>query len=176
MTCADKPLHRLTDRLEHVAHDALRGELSLLVALAEEDLARRGSGGRHAPLLQVFHLKAGRLLNAVANHFRYEETRLFPAVRLAEDGLRPGRLGPLVLDLRREHADIRARLDEIRDITDTVASISASPLVEMLFVSLAALTDDLERHLDEEERTLFPEVAEAWFGTSDPARAATASA
>jgi iron-sulfur cluster repair protein YtfE (RIC family) len=174
VTCAEKPLHQLTDRLEHVAHDALRGELSLLVALAEEELARRGS--RNTALLQVFHLKASRLLEAVANHFRQEETRLFPAVRLAEDGLRPGRLGPLVLDMRREHTNIRARLDEIRDITDNVASMSASPLVEMLFVSLAAVADDLERHLDDEERTLFPDVVAAWFGTKDLAHAATTSA
>ena len=174
MTCAEKPLHRLTDRLEHVAHDALRGELSLLVALAEEELVRRGS--RNAALLQVFHLKASRLLDAVASHFRHEETRLFPAVRLAEDGLRPGHLGPLVLDLRREHVDIRARLGDIRETTDTVASMSASPLVEMLFASLATVADDLDRHLDEEERTLFPDVAAAWFGTNDLAHAETTSA
>ena len=165
MTCAEKPLHRLTDRLEHVAHDALRGDLSLIVALAEEELARRGS--RHTALLQVFHLEASRLLDAVATHFRHEETRLFPAVRLAEDGLRAGRLGPLVLDLRREHTDIRERLDDIRDITENVASMSASPLVEMLFASLATVADDLERHLDEEERTLFPDVVAAWFRTKD---------
>ena len=165
MTCAEKPLHRLTARLEHVAHDALRGELSLIVALAEEELARRGS--RNATLLREFHARASRLLETVATHFHREETRLFPAVRLTEDGLRPGRLGPLVLDMRREHTDIRARIDDVRDLTGHVAACAACPLVEMLYASLAALADDLERHLDDEERTLFPDVVAAWFGTKD---------
>ena len=44
--CAAKPLHRLTHELEHVSHAALRGELSVIVALAEEELGRPAS--RHA--------------------------------------------------------------------------------------------------------------------------------
>lgn len=167
--CAAKPLHRLTHELEHVSHAALRGELSVIVALAEEELGRPAS--RHAAVLHAFHTRARQLLDTVTNHFHREETRLFPAIRLAEDGLNPdpGRLVPLVLDLRREHVVIRARLDAIRDVND--AHISACPLVEMLFASLATLADDLDRHLDEEERVLFPNIVATWLGASRLAHA-----
>jgi iron-sulfur cluster repair protein YtfE (RIC family) len=168
--CCTKPLHRLTDRLEHESHCALRGELSLIVALAAEELARPGS--RSTALLREFHARAGRLLDTVKTHFQREETRLFPAVRLVEDGLIRGigRLGPLLLDLRRDHAVIRARLDEVRELTDNAAAEGACPLVEMLYDSLRALANDLERHLDDEERTLFPSVV------ATVAHVATASA
>ena len=155
--CSTKPLHQLTDRLQHESHRELRGELSLIVALAEEELARPGS--RNAALLRDFHARASRLLDTVSAHFHREETRLFPAVRLAEDGLgRVRGLGPLVLDLQRDHAVIRARLDEVWDRTDHVSACAACPLVEMLYGSLAAVAHELERHLDDEERTLFPNV------------------
>jgi iron-sulfur cluster repair protein YtfE (RIC family) len=166
----------LTHEHEHISHAALRGELSLIVALAEEELGRPAS--RHAAVLHAFHTRARQLLDTVTNHFRREETRLFPAVRLAEDGLHsdPGRLVPLVLDLRREHVVIRARLDAVRDVTDHAAHLSACPLVEMLFASLATLADDLDRHLDEEERVLFPNIVATWLGASAAAHTAPTSA
>ena len=164
--CAGKPLHRLTHQLEHVSHETLRSELSLIVALAQEELTRPGS--RNVALLEVFLVKASRLLEAVSNHFRREETRLFPAIRLAEDGLNsdPGRLVSLVLDLRREHVVIRARLDGIRQLTDHGAHMCACPLVEMLFASLAGVADNLDRHMDEEEQALFPRIVATWLGAS----------
>jgi iron-sulfur cluster repair protein YtfE (RIC family) len=174
--CSAKPLHRLTHELEHISHAALRGELSLIVALAKEELERPAS--RHAAVLHAFHTRARQLLDTVTNHFHREETRLFPAIRLAEDGLNsdPGRLVPLVLDLRREHVVIRARLDAVRDITDQRLHVSACPLVEMLLAGLATLADDLERHLDEEERVLFPNIVATWLGVSALAHAAPTSA
>jgi iron-sulfur cluster repair protein YtfE (RIC family) len=174
--CAAKPLHRLTHDLEHTSHASLRGELSLIVALAKEELDRPAS--RHAAVLHALHTRARQLLDTVTNHFDREETRLFPAVRLAEDGLSsyPGRLVPLVLDLRREHVVIRARLDAIRDITDHAADMAACPLVEMLVASVAAVADDLDRHMDEEERVLFPSIVATWLGASPFAHAAPTSA
>ena len=174
--CAGKPLHRLTHQLEHVSHETLRSELSLIVALAQEELTRPGS--RNVALLEVFHVKASRLLETVSNHFRREETRLFPAIRLAEDGLStdPGRLVSLVLDLRREHVVMRARLEAIREFTDRAAHLSACPLVDMLFASLATLADDLDRHMDEEEEALFPRIVATWLGVSPLAHSATISA
>lgn len=170
--CCAKPLHRLTHELEHSAHASLRDELSLLVELARDELGRPAS--RHAAVLHAFHTRAHQLLDTVTHHFRREETRLFPAVRLAEDGLSPdpGRLVALVLDLRREHVVIRARLDGIRELTDHAAPLSACPLVEMLFGSLAAVADELDRHLDDEERVLFPSIVATWLGASPLAHAA----
>ncbi len=170
--CAAKPLHRLTHEFEHGPHASLRDELSLLVALASEELGRPAC--RHAAVLHAFHTRARQLLDTVTNHFHREETRLFPAVRLAEDGLSsdPGRLVALVLDLRREHVVIRARLDGIRELTDHAAHLSACPLIEMLYGSLAALADELDRHMDDEERVLFPSIVATWLGASALAHAA----
>jgi iron-sulfur cluster repair protein YtfE (RIC family) len=156
--CDTKPLHRLAHEFEYVAHVSLRGELSLIVALAAEELERPGS--RNAARLREFHSRASRLLDTMTAHFHREETRLFPAVRLVEDGVSraASRLSSLVLDLRRDHALIRARLDEIRDLIDDVAGCAACPLVEMLHGSLLRVADDLESHLDDEERNLFPDV------------------
>ena len=159
--CCAKPLHQLTDRLEHVSHGALRAELSLIVALAAEELARPGT--RSTALLRDFHARAGRLLDTVRTHFHREETRLVPAVRLAEDGIvtATGRLGVLLFDLRRDHTMIRAQIDEARELTHKGSADSACPLVEMLYASLGTVADDLERHLDDEEGTLFPDVQAA---------------
>jgi iron-sulfur cluster repair protein YtfE (RIC family) len=161
--CTAKPLHRLTDELEHDFHDRFRGELALIVDLAAEELARPGSP--NGALLRDFHDRAGRLLETVVAHFHREETRLFPTARLAEDGIgqAANRLGSLVLDMRRDHAVIRARLDDIRDLTGAIRTCGVCPLVEMLYGSLAALAEDLERHLNGEEQTLFPYIVAKFF-------------
>jgi iron-sulfur cluster repair protein YtfE (RIC family) len=164
--CSAKPLHRLTHELEFGAHAALRDELTLIVALAEEELGRPAS--RHAAVVHALLTRARQLLDVVTNHFQREEMRLFPAVRLAEDGLHsnPGRLVPLVLDLRREHIVIRAKLDAVTEFTDTAARIAACPLVEMLVGSLAGVVAGLDRHMDEEERLLFPAIVANWLSVS----------
>ena len=152
-------MHRLTDRFEHVAHRELRGELSLLVSLAAEELDRPGS--RNTAALREFHIQASRLLATTASHFDREETRLFPAIRLAEDGVGPAdRVNRHLREMFRDHAVLRMQLDVIRDLIDRVNVSSACPLVEMLFGSLAALADDIEQHLDDEERTL---LGYAWM-------------
>jgi iron-sulfur cluster repair protein YtfE (RIC family) len=154
----------------------LRDELALIVALAEEELGRPAS--RHTAVLNALLTRARQLLDVVTNHFHREETRLFPAVRLAEDGLHanPGRLVPLVLDLRREHIVIRAKLDAITEFTDCATRIAASPLVEMLVGSLAGVAAELDRHMDEEERLLFPAIVASWLSVSPIACDARATA
>jgi iron-sulfur cluster repair protein YtfE (RIC family) len=154
VACSLKPMHRQTDRLEQTAHAALRSELSLIVDLAQEELAR--TGRESLPALRRLHASAELLRDAAIAHFRREELRLFPLVRLAEDGVRARALiGQLVFDLRRDHDRIRNLIDTISVATGHFTPPPASPLVTVLFRSLAAVARDLVRHFEDEEQGLF---------------------
>ena len=157
-SCADKPLHALTERLELGMHQPLRVELPLVVRLAEEVL--HGGLRRHLELLPQVHLAVCLLRDAATAHFDHEEALLFPSVRLIEDGAGAWALDlhRLVPELMREQAHIQDLLAQLRLIThDFVAPVS-SPMLRTLFAALKGVTHDLDATFRLEQQSLFPQA------------------
>ena len=157
-SCADKPLHILTARLEQGVHQSLRVELPLVVRLAEEVLPAELR--RHPDLLPQLHLAVCLLRDAVTSHFDREEALLFPSLRLIEDGAGAWALDlhRLVPELMREQAQIQDLLAQLRLMTHDFVAPASAPMLRTLFASLRGVTHDLEARFRLERDSLYPQA------------------
>jgi iron-sulfur cluster repair protein YtfE (RIC family) len=156
-SCADKPLHALTAKLER-DHQPLRVELPLVVRLAEETLEIER---RHLPhLLSEIHLALCLLRDAISSHFDREEALLFPSVRLIEDGAGAWALDlhRLVPELMREHVQIADLLAQLKLMTNDFVPPSTPSSLRTLYTAMAGVARDLAAHFEIEHERLYPEA------------------
>lgn len=156
---------RLVDHIEATHHALLRDELPRLETLAADVALMQAR--RHPELLDVQRL-VGDLRGLLEPHLHEEEVLLFPMVRRLSEAVADGKTVPevrrsvlssAVPAMVREHADVRAVLARIRELTGGFKAPSgASDDHRSLFEGLALVERDLDRHVDEEHDLLTPAV------------------
>ena len=113
-----------------------------------------------APPLAEVAVAAGRVrryfTEALPRHVADEEYSLLPRLRG-----RSAELDAALAVMRAEHADHEAPVTQLLDLCAELEAAPAqhSALARSLGEVVAALHADLERHLETEERTIFPAVA-----------------
>jgi regulator of cell morphogenesis and NO signaling len=146
--------------VEHVLtthHAGERASLSRLRGLAEEAVRK---GGETKPVLRKVAATLGQLAEELLAHMEREEQVLFPLLleREAE-----GRTGAAAWDretelarLHREHDHAGELLEDLRILTqDYQVQETADEYLRPLFAELNALDEDLQLHIELENRWLF---------------------
>lgn len=148
------------DLITHIVdthHAYLRGELPRLHAMAEK--VARVHGG-HTPALVEVHEVFREMADELFSHMMKEEQILFPAIRTMAAG--GGRVMPLdgpVACMLQEHDDAGAALARMRGLTNGFTPpADACNTYRALFAGLAALEEDLHRHIHLENSVLFPQA------------------
>lgn len=153
------PLGDLVAHVVAVHHERERAELTRLQTMAS-DLTRT-HGLRHPEMLEVQAMLVS-LANELEPHMLREEMVLFPYIRDLEAGdVAPNAaFGTVTHPLRAlagDHQVVTGILDRLRALTeDFAAPIDAGFACDTFYGALADFERGLQRHLQLEERVLFP--------------------
>ena len=145
----DRPLPELIDHILATYHRPLTDELPRLGAMARKVLAVHGDKDpeRLAELVRVYE----GLMFELIDHMAKEEQILFPMIRNGQGAFADG---PVAVMLH-EHDD--AALKRLRELTNNYeVPAEACNTWRALWHGLAALEDDMHRHIHLENNTLFP--------------------
>jgi regulator of cell morphogenesis and NO signaling len=146
----------LADHVESAHHAYLKAELPRLTALIDKVV--RAHGDRFPALAQIGQT-FGALREEMLEHMEKEEGVLFPLIRAIE---RRDRRVPASLDgpigcMIHEHDQAGALLAHIRELAgDYTPPPDACTSFRVLFQDLAALEQDMHRHVHKENNILFP--------------------
>lgn len=165
-SCPEPSACRLSELTQHIReshHAYLRRELPIIGELLREAVA---STAYPAPEIRQFAILFGRFRAALENHLRKEEEVLFPFIErldlaFGERTQRPRHpFGPLALPieiLEAEHALGDRQLDRMRPIWQRwAADMDGPPRFGPLTARLVLLDADMQRHVEIEDRILFP--------------------
>jgi regulator of cell morphogenesis and NO signaling len=147
----DRPLPDLIDHILATYHRPLDGELPRLAGMARKVLAVHGDKDpeRLAELVQVYE----GLMFELIDHMAKEEEILFPMIRNGQGSFAEG---PVAVMLH-EHDDAGAALKRLRELTNNYeVPAEACNTWRALWHGLAALEDDMHRHIHLENNILFP--------------------
>ena len=150
------PLGDLIDHIVATYHDALRGELPRLQAMASKVRAVHGAKADH--LARLDHIVAELAADLTA-HMQKEEMVLFPAIREASNGggAQPMWIAAPISVMEREHDYAGALLSELRRITgDYAAPEWACQTFRALYNGLDELERSMHLHVHLENNVLFP--------------------
>jgi len=135
-------------------HEPLRNKLPFLVSLAEK--VARVHGERNGRLARVEEVTR-RLRDDLLDHLDHEEKGLFPAIMAGgpEETIRAE-----LASMHDEHLATAALLEELADATESFSVPDwACASYRTLFRELAALDEDLRRHIHLENHVLMPRFA-----------------
>lgn len=153
------PLGALIDNIVHAHHDWLREELPRLSFLTEKVANAHGpNDARLVELAKTFH----GFREELESHMGKEEQVLFPLIKkiaVADAPVRDhcGSIKTPISVMEREHQDAGNDMDTFRALTDnyTVPEWGCNTYRAMLD-SLAALEENMHRHVHKENSILFP--------------------
>jgi regulator of cell morphogenesis and NO signaling len=152
----DHPLPELIDHILATYHRPLTDELPRLGAMARKVLAVHGDKDpeRLAELVRVYE----GLMFELVDHMAKEEQILFPMIRNGQGAFADG---PVAVMLH-EHDDAGAALKRLRELTNNYeVPAEACNTWRALWHGLAALEDDMHRHIHLENNILFPAALQA---------------
>ena len=147
----------LVDHLLVTHHRRSRDLLALLQPLAADCALRLGAGQPQvAKACDALRLLGEELLD----HLEHEEKELFPLLleREAENLTLPPQWGhqTSLVQVHREHDHAEELLEDLRILTsDYRASDPADPVLAQLYEGLRELDEDLQLHIEIENRWLF---------------------
>ncbi|MCL2888514.1 MAG: iron-sulfur cluster repair di-iron protein [Elusimicrobia bacterium] len=134
-------------------HAYLHKALPEIGALAAKVLGVHGA--RHQELFEIYKL-FGRLKTDLEQHLIKEETMLFPAIT---DLNKNEKLKKLAREIKKEHEEAGALLDDIRVLTHNYnLPDDACMSFENLYDSLQEMEDDLHEHIHLENNILLKNI------------------
>ncbi len=155
---AELPPAELVAHIVITHHRYLRDEIPRLLAMGSR--VAEVHGGHTPSLVEVFEVFFA-MSEELVSHMEKEEGMLFPAIeRLArgERGVMP--LDGPIARMLHEHDDAGTALERLRELTNGFkAPPEACNTYRALFAGLAALEEDLHRHIHLENAVLFPQAA-----------------
>jgi regulator of cell morphogenesis and NO signaling len=149
----------MANDIEATHHAYLRQELPRLIALSGQVAAEQGKRNPQLPQICQIIVALAAELNS---HMRKEEQVLFPMIRELETGRRLpafhcGTLCNPIRQMVSEHDDACGALAQLRELTDDFERpTGASDKFRTLVAALENLEQDLQLHIEKENRTLFP--------------------
>jgi regulator of cell morphogenesis and NO signaling len=165
---ASMGLTELADRIVATHHAYLRRELPRLQMLL--DRVVNAHVDRHPELREVATIYEG-LCDEMDSHQTKEEQVLFPMIRELEaatdaPSFHCGSLRNPIRVMMHEHDNAGAAIARLRELTgDFTTPPDGCPTYQALMAGLAAVENDLHRHVHKENNILFPKAIalEAWF-------------
>ena len=163
--CANMPLTQLADHIEQTHHAYLRRALPAIHQMSARVAERHGEA--KPELRELFTVFDG-LCEELASHMQKEERVFFPIVRQLDaqgggdlnaasdcDGVQQ----PIV-ELEHEHEDAGKALARMSELTDGyVIPADACKTYTAMLESMAALEQDMHRHIHKENNIMFPRAA-----------------
>ena len=152
---AELPTLDLIDHIVSRHHGYLNQELPRLHAMAQRVAEVHGT---NTPSLVQLHLVYEEMMVELNHHMMKEENILFPTIR----AMAAGQAASIPVDgaiatMLAEHDDAGAALQKMREWTNGFTPPpEACNTYRALFAGLAALEEDLHRHIHLENSVLFP--------------------
>ena len=155
-------LETLVDYIVKRHHAFARRQLALILNLSVK--VERQHGSSHPELFEVSE-GLSAISGGLSYHLFCEESILFPHIKKLETGevtespRIPGKIQQPISRLLMDHEHLRQQLQLLREITNNFQPpADACIAFNALYLAIAELEQDLQRHIRLENQTLFPQA------------------